>query len=161
WRSPWSWEALFCGIGCVELAPAAGPRRGFRVLGWGGSKDDLEVSRELADPRLGNRLEVDQQQLAVDRVADAGEHAVSPALRVAVDEDLCGEQLAAPLLDFHVDVRRATGVGYRLDGAEVILALGAGGTAAEALKVRVPRPAAAVRRVEVDAAAVNLPDLDN
>src|SRR5207245_1168627 len=78
---------------------------------------------------------IDQDEFPVDRIADAAEDAVGAILRMTVDEDLRGEQLLAALLDLDVDVRRATGIRHRFDGAEAILAIRPGGEATEALEV--------------------------
>src|SRR5204863_2205849 len=121
--------------------------------------DDVEAGRQLADLRLLHRREIDQDQLALERVAELAEDAVALVLGVAVDEDLRGEQLAAALLDLDVDVRRAAGVRHRLDGPEVVLAAGAGQEAAEALAVGVVAAAGAVAAVEVQAPVVYLPVL--
>src|SRR5262245_52581616 len=116
---------------------------------------------QLADLRLLDRLEIDENELPVERVANAAEYHVRGVLRMAVDEDLGGEQFTPALLDLDVDVGGAAGVRDWLEGAEVVLALPASSAAAEPLEVRVPLPAAAVGAVEVDPAVVHLPDLDH
>src|SRR5262249_37658363 len=111
--------------------------------------------------RLLDRGEIDEDQLAIDRLTDAAEDAVGAVLFEAADEDLRGDQLAAALLDADVDVRRAAGVRHRLDGAEVVLAGRAGGEPTVALEVRVARLAGAVAGVDVHPPGVHLPDLDD
>src|SRR5207237_4099982 len=60
-----------------------------------------------------------------------------------------------------VDVRRAAGVGNRLDGPEVVFAGRTGREPAEALEVGIPLPAGTVGAVDVHSPVVYLPDLDN
>src|SRR5262249_22296477 len=98
---------------------------------------DVEAGRQLADLRVLDRLEIDLDQLPLERVADAAQHTVVRVLLVAGDEDLGREQLAVALLDLHMDVRGAAGIRHRLDGPEAILALGPGREPAEALEVLV------------------------
>ena len=80
--------------------------------------------RAASSPGFGifERLEVDRHRLAGFGVADAAVDAVALVLRMALDVALRGEVRAARPLDLEMDVRRAAGVGDRLDGAEVVLA---------------------------------------
>src|SRR5437667_9738668 len=126
-----------------RLPPVAGWRRGVRRLSGGDTEDDIEAGRQFADLGRRDRLEINQQQLPVQRIADAAENAVRAVLRMAVDEDLGGEQFLAPLQDFDMDMRGTARVRDRFDGPEGVLALAAGATAAEPLEVGVPLPAAA------------------
>src|SRR5205823_1993041 len=66
--------------------------------------DNVEAGRQLADLRVLDRLEIDQHQLPVERVAQLAQHPVRAVLLVAVDEQLRGQQLALALLDADVDV---------------------------------------------------------
>src|SRR5262249_19343339 len=88
---------------------------------------DVEAGRQLAALGLLDRLEIDKDEFAVDRVAEAAEHAVGLVLRMAVDEQLRGEQLFAALPDLEVNVRSSARIRDRLDGAEVVFASQAGG----------------------------------
>src|SRR5262249_27651240 len=101
---------------------------------------DVHAGRQLANLRFLDRLEIDQDQLPLQRVAQAAELPVPPVLRMAVDEELGGEQFPAALLDLDVDVRGSAGIRHQLDGTEAMLALGAGGEAAEALEVGIASP---------------------
>src|SRR5262245_35178906 len=120
------------------------------------------MGRVFAELRPLDRLEIDQNQFPVERVAEAPEDSVSPVPRVSVNEDLASEQFLAALLHLDVDVRgRTSRVRHGLDGAEVILARRAGQKAAEALEVPVLLVllGAAVVGVEVHGLRVALPDL--
>src|SRR5206468_3347904 len=108
------------------------------------AEDDVEVRRHLADPRLLDGGEGDEDRLARLGVADAAEDAVALVAGLALDVALRRQQLLAAALDLEVDVRRPPGVGDRLDRAEVVLALGPRQEAAEPLEVLVARPAAGV-----------------
>src|SRR5262249_14764147 len=78
---------------------------------------DVEGRRQLADLRLFDRLEIDQDQLPRQRVAQATKHPVPPVLGMAVDEELGRQQFAVALLDLDVNVWRAPAVRDRLDRA--------------------------------------------
>ena len=72
------------------LTIVSGPGSAPTALGpvrRGEADHDVKVGRQLADLRLLDRLEIDQDQLAVERVADFAQHAVALILLVAVDED--------------------------------------------------------------------------
>ena len=132
-----------------------------RVLLERGSpaEHDVEASGQLADLGLLDGLEGNDDRGALAGVADAVEHAVASVLRVARHINLRREQLLAALPDAEVDVRRASGVGNGLDGAEEVLAILAGLEAPVALEVGVVARVA-VARVDVGAIAIDLPDLD-
>src|SRR5262249_9640239 len=124
------------------------------------AQNDVELGRQLADLGILHLGELDGDRLARLGIADAAVDAVLVVARLALDVALRREQLLALALDLEVDVRRAAGVGDRLEGAEVVLAAGAGQEAAEALEVLVALAAAGVVGVQVHALAVHLPDLD-
>ena len=100
----------------------------------------------------------DRHQLARLPV-EALVEAVLRVLRMAGEVHLRGQALEPRPADREVDVRRAAGIGDRLDGAEAIAAVRRGGGRAEALEVRIGG-AARVARVMIDAERVALPDLD-
>src|SRR5207237_5519114 len=85
------------------------------------SEHDIKVGRQFAHLRAGDRFELDQDKFPLQRIADAAENAVCLVLRMAVDEQLGGEQFPTALLDLEVDVRRAPGVRNGLDGAAIVL----------------------------------------
>src|SRR5262249_23735515 len=111
--------------------------------------------------RIGHPPKVDGDQLAVEDAADAAVDTIACIPRMAGDEELRGQQLAVAALDLEVDVRAAAGIGNRLDGAKAILALLVRGESAEALEVAVTSAAAVGAGVQVDAVAVDLPDLND
>src|SRR5262249_29388407 len=109
----------------LRSTAAAALVAGGSVLG-SHSQDDVEASGKLADFRLRDRLEVDQDEFPVERIANLVQDHVRPVLWEAVDEDLRGQQISAAFVDFDVDVRRAAGIRNRLGSPEIILALAAG-----------------------------------
>ena len=82
-------------------------------------------------------------------------------LGLTLDITLGGPFLTALHFYGKVDVRSTAGIGDGLDGAEIILAGGAGEEAAEALEICVAPGLAVAAGVEVDALAIDLPDLDD
>src|SRR5207245_6856662 len=103
----------------------------------GVANDDVEVGRQLADAGAADRLEVNENEFPLERVADATENAVRLVLRMAVDEQLGREQFLAALLDLVVYVGRAAGIRNRLDRAEVVFASRVSIEAAKLLDVSV------------------------
>ena len=127
------------------------------------AQDDVEVSGELADFGILERLEISEDQFAVDQVANAVVNAVGSIARMSAHEQLCREQFVIALQHLHMNVRsRPTGIRHRLDCAEAELARLAGREVAEALKVLVllTRLRPAVGRVQVHRVRVALPNFD-
>ena len=99
--------------------------------------------------------------LAPTRVADSiAKDAVALVARLAGDIELAGEQAADRRRDLEVDVRRAAGIGDRLQRAEAVAAVGLRQHAAIALEGRVAPLAAGLARMIVETLRVALPDLD-
>ena len=72
---------------------------------WSPADHDVESGRQRADLRVLDRLEIDEDQLAVDGVARAPKDAIGLVAGMAGDEELGGQQLAVALLDLDVNVR--------------------------------------------------------
>ena len=65
---------------------------------------DIEVCRQLADPRAGDRSEIDRDRRACLRIANAPINAVALIRRLALDVTLCRQELLGSALDLEVDV---------------------------------------------------------
>src|ERR1051326_7177180 len=126
------------------------------------AEDNIKIGRQLADLRLLDRVEVDRDGSSCLGVLDCLVDAILLVARIALDVALGREQLLAALLDLVVDVRRAAGVGDRLDRAEVIFTLAAREEPAKTLEVLVANVLllGAVIGVQVHALGIALPDLD-
>src|SRR5262245_27141289 len=103
------------------------------------TQDDIELRRQLAEARILDRREIDRDQVTQLFVANAPPDAVAFVPRVPLDVALRRQGIFAFELDFEMDVRRAAGVGHRLDRAEQVLARRASYKSAEALKILVFR----------------------
>src|SRR5206468_2147552 len=100
-------------------------------VGGGPADDDVELRRQLADRRSGDRRKFGLDELAFEQIGHVMEDAIAGIARRAGDEDLAGQQLAAVLFDLVVDVpRRPARIGDGLDGSEAVLAGRGGGEAA-------------------------------
>lgn len=136
-----------------------GARADSRVA-WRDAEHDVELGRELSGLGILERREVDRHRLASSCIANATVDAIAFVLRMAIDVALCDELAFVRPLDLEVDMRRAAGIGDGLHGAEIVFTVGAGHEATEALEIGVAL-GVAVGRMEVNPAAVDLPDFDN
>lgn len=122
------------------------------------SQNDIEPRRQFADARPFDGSEIDDYGFAGLRIANASENHVALVSRIAFDIALRGELVAPFHLHGEVNVRSATGIWNRLDGAEQVFARRAGQEATEPLKVRVSLVAIDAARVEISAVVIDLPD---
>ena len=75
------------------------------------AEHDVEAGFEFAGFRFLDRLEVDRHRVAGLGVADTAVDAVAIVLRMALDVALRSKLVLATLLDFEMNMRRATRVG--------------------------------------------------
>lgn len=130
-----------------------------RIL-WRDAENDVERHGKLSNARILNRLEFCQQQLPGFLVSRTSVNPIALVLFVALDQHLRGVDALAILADREVNVRRAAGVGNRLDGSEIIDPAGIGEEPPVALEIRVAFPLVVrVPTVQVDAMVIHLPDL--
>src|SRR6476469_7928093 len=101
------------------------------------AKHNVEPRRQLADTGVLDRREIDRDRLAGLWVGDAAVDEVAIVGPRPLDVALRRQQLLAPFADLEVDMRRAAGIGDRLDRAEIVFAARAGQETAEALEVGV------------------------
>src|SRR5581483_182245 len=140
------------------------PVRARRTAGRRAQSDvehDVERAGESARLHLVGVLQAHDDAFARLAVSDGIEHGVAGIARFAGDVELRGETPDARRVHLEVDVRRASGMGDRADGAEGVAAAGVDTGAAIALESRIASPATGVAGVIVDAVGVALPDLDH
>src|SRR5579872_3994963 len=148
------------GEGCRLISWARRADRASRCRSI--SENDVETGLELADTRLLHRGEGDDDRGSLPRIADAHKNAVPRVPRLAADVALGGEPVPPLHLDGEVDMRRASRVGDRFDGAEVVLAGRTREKAPEPLEVGIARAAVCAvgaAAVDVRPFAIHLPDL--
>jgi hypothetical protein len=129
----------------------------------GESHYEVEPGREFADLGSIKGLEGHGDeflQLGVPTAESLVEKVVG-VLFFTLDVELSGKEALVPVGDCNMDVRGASGIGRRFDGAEVIVTLGICKKATIALEVLVPLVLSVGLGMEVDTLVVDLPDLDD
>ena len=132
------------------------PRYAFRRE----AQHDVEARREFANAGTLERDERDGDRLPRLLILDALINTITLVAGLALDVTLRNQLLAAFHLDRVMNVRGASRIRHRLDGAEEILAGRAGEEASEALEIGIAFLAVAAPGMEVGSVVVALPDFD-
>ena len=106
------------------------------------------------------RRQGDRHGLTLARIPDTGVKTISGVQPLASHIHLRHKLVPAGCPDSKVDVGRAPGISDRPNGAETVRTIRTGRHATIPLKSRVAGPFARVRRVQVAAVRVALPNLD-
>ena len=121
----------------------------------------LAVARGSAGQRMGGVGRAQGQRGAACSSRVSWRNRKSRALPGSSGRYSCvARDAAVARRDPHMDVRRASRIGDRLDGAEVEAAVGPGQRAAVALEVGIALGLGTAGRVVVDGVGIALPDLD-
>src|SRR5687767_1531484 len=94
-----------------------------RGLGGRDAQDDVEACGKLAELGILDELEIRQQRFAGPGVANRAKDAIAVVLGVAPDVKLGREQFPLAALQLHMYMRRAPGIGDRLDRPEAVSAV--------------------------------------
>src|SRR5262245_31422368 len=122
------------------------------------AEHDVEARRQFTDARFFDRREIDDDGFADFGIANALEDRVALVARVPLDVALGGELLQPFHFNGEMNMRRATGIGNRFDGAEQVFAIRPGHETSETLEVHVAFILVDSSGMKVSAVVVALPD---
>src|SRR5258708_18091243 len=124
-----------------------------------GAEDDVELAQQRPVFDVAGGFERHDHARPRRGIADGAQEKIAVVARLTGDIHLGRQPGCCGRPDDEVDMRRASGIGHRADGAEAIGAVGCGYRAAVALKILI-LTARTVGHVVLDAEPVALPDLE-